>query len=261
MSTDFLQTLGEIRANLVEVTGREDLVNSDGSDNGANFYINDGIKFLAEQRPSTASRIQDIAIGTTRFTVENCQAIQAVSVTDANGWYYLVKLSLQNFRTKYPDLMEGASTSETPPIVSTALGTGSPGYYAIAQHALAPQDNFADSDDWANADNATYDYWDVIAGDHYLQKAILLAPIPDTAYTLRVWGLFYPKTLEDDGDMNEWTMRFPGLVVSAAAYKLEARQRNTAGRHDWLAEIRDSLLAIDRSDVHEEITQIDRIRG
>lgn len=261
MSTHFLQTLGEIRAQIVQATGRQDLINSDNSDNGMNYYINAGIRFLSEQRPWSASRTKDILSGTTRFSVENCQAIQAVSVMDANGWYYLIKLPLAIFRTKYPDLMQNASTSETPPIVSTAVGTGSPGYYAIGIHSIAPQDNFANETDWEESDDATYDYWDLIPGDSYLQKVILLAPVPNSVFTLRVWGIFHPPILTKDGHQNWWTMNHPSLVVAAAGYKLEVEQRNTAGRNDWLGEIEMGLKSLDKSDVWEEIAGIDRIRG
>lgn len=38
--------LGTVRAQFIKMSGRDDLVNSNGSDNGANFYINAGQEFL-----------------------------------------------------------------------------------------------------------------------------------------------------------------------------------------------------------------------
>jgi len=38
--------LSEVRAKFIELSGRDDLVNANDSDNGANYFINAGQKFL-----------------------------------------------------------------------------------------------------------------------------------------------------------------------------------------------------------------------
>jgi hypothetical protein len=38
--------LGEVRTKFIKISGRDDLVNADLTDNGANFYINAGQQFL-----------------------------------------------------------------------------------------------------------------------------------------------------------------------------------------------------------------------
>ena len=263
-TSDFPTTLRHCRDMLIEATGREDLITAAGADAGANKFINMGIRFLADRQPGRKgynSRVRDLNVGTTRFSVFDAQAINRVWMSDSDGMWELLQLSYNDFRNEYPELMKDVDTTQTPPIESTAAGSGTPNHWCIAASGPAPVDNWDDSTTWADNDDITYDYYDITPGDHYNTTIILFAPIPDQAYTIRVYGNFYPATLTQDGDQNYWTMMHPELVVQAAAYQMEVFFRNTAGQRDWLFAINQALIGLHRSETREEMGTITKIKG
>lgn len=254
------QTLGQVRDLLVRTSGRYNLVNPDGTDNGFNEYIHRGIKYLAELFPRTTNWINDISAGATRVALTDNQAVLDVWMTNSTwGKLRLRKLPLMEFREEYSGYMKNLETSAQPPIVSSAVASGRPVHYAIAQSGLAPEQNFPDSDDWAAGDNVTDDYEDITPGDYYATKIILFAPIPDETFTIRVFGHFYPKKLTADSQMNFWTMNHSDLVVKAAQYMVECDHRNSAGQNDTYQALMRALQGLWYNEVHEEMAGIDRI--
>lgn len=258
-------TLAHIRTWLESVTGRSDLVNSDGSDNGMDQYVNAGVRFLddrAHTHKSLGRLTELLPAGSSRITFQNCKSIMHVWVTDGDARVKLNKLDFQVFRLKYPDLMLDIDASLTPPIVNIGSGTGQPLDYTISPSGLAPEQNYVDPEDFGE-DNTVfrYDYYDVQAGDHYAYRQIIFAPIPDQEYTISLFGDFDSQPLVDDADKNFWSVKYPHVLVMAAAYMMEIMWRNTQGASDWLAQINLSITLMDNNNAEEEAFDVTKIDG
>ena len=72
----------QLRVKFREISGRFDLVNDDGSDNGADFFINEGRKYLDrldETQKSWASCFRWLEIGKFSVSFPYCRAIKEVN--------------------------------------------------------------------------------------------------------------------------------------------------------------------------------------
>jgi len=96
--------LSEVRALFLQTSGRMDLVNTDGSDNGANTYINAGQRMLDEKisfQKSVSRYIIDVPANTMFTTLTRCNAINEVWVENADGRTELERIDLQKLREMY----------------------------------------------------------------------------------------------------------------------------------------------------------------
>ena len=108
----------QIRKKFLDLSGRYDLVNDDYSDNGANFFINEGRKFLDrmdETQKSWAVRFVTVPINTIYATFQYCRAIKGVwAVSAVEGRWQLEKKSLQDLMEGYLQTLPASMTSGTP---------------------------------------------------------------------------------------------------------------------------------------------------
>lgn len=102
--------LSELRTTLRDDYGRYDLVNSDDSDNGANRWINQAVRYLdrLQENPySVATEHLRILADQVVVEVKNCRAIQEVWLTDSDGdTVRLTQKSIQWLREEYGDEWE-----------------------------------------------------------------------------------------------------------------------------------------------------------
>ena len=94
----------QIRQQLRAVSGRFDLINADDSDNGANFYINAGQKYL--DRLTTTQKSYGIcyrfcAVGAHSVQFPYCRAVKEVWAATTTARWQLEKKNLADLIAGY----------------------------------------------------------------------------------------------------------------------------------------------------------------
>lgn len=88
-------------------------------------------------------------------------------------------------------------------------------------------------------------------------KKILLWPPADKQYDVLVKALLESVSLEKNEDKNVWSVRYPDILIQAAAMKAEVFQRNSRGVSDMRQQLLDDLRGIDHDVVEEQIANQD----
>ena len=94
----------QVRTLFRRLSGKFDLVNADFSDNGADFFINEGSRFLDrldENQKSWASAFRFIGVGRYSASIQHCRAIKEVWVATATARWQLTKMTLQDLISEY----------------------------------------------------------------------------------------------------------------------------------------------------------------
>ena len=235
--------LGELRSKFIAFSGRDDLVNSDDSDNGANFFINAGQRFLDRRidfKKSDGVYYKSVAVDSWYLKLENCRSIDSVWVNDDEDKWKLIKKDLDWIGANYTELISATTSS-------------APLYWAIAKLRGIV----------TSAKDDQGDFFDYVIGESGRENVsgILFLPPTDEAITIAVHGKFYSPTLDSDGDSSYWTVEVPETLLMASLYRLELFYRNTEGAKDWLAGIELDLMDIDKDSVHEDNVNVSDLEG
>lgn len=236
----------EIRQKFVEMSGRYDLVNATWEDNGADFFLNAGQRFL--DRISTygkgvAKNVQSIAAGTIIVKSVNLQAVKNVwAGNSTDGLTKLTRYSLNELKEYYEKDL-------------STVTQGTPQYYAPVY--LRPYPDTQTSAGWAGY----YDISDMVLDDaHYTYNGVIIMPPPDETYYISIEGKFYSPALTATLALGVWTQTksywtevHPDILLEAALFKLETFYRNTEGAKDWKAGLDEDLVGIDRDLVEESL--------
>lgn len=212
----------QLRTKLIDLSGRFDLVvdapNGDYSDNGADFFIYEGQKFLDrldETSKSWASCFRFVDVDHFSLSVPFCRAIKEVWAMSTTSRWQLTKKNLQDLITGYMTSMPDQRTS------------GCPLYYSPTITRYVP----------ANASGngiESYLGWvDIPATGSHEYNSILLNVPTDVKISIEVKGLFYTPQLVNDEDENHWSVNNPMLLIMAAQRQMEVINRNTQGVGDW----------------------------
>jgi len=86
-------------------------------------------------------------------------------------------------------------------------------------------------------------------------------PPTDETVVVEVQGLFYTEKLRADNDESFWSVMHEDLLIMAALRSLEVFYRNTEGRKDWEAAIKDEVSRLGMDAVEEDIAGVDQIEG
>ena len=233
------------------MSGRNDLVRASGTDNGANFYINSGIRMLEnrqDHRDTEVRHIIEIAVGDYNKSFRYCRSIEdnGVWLAGTDGRFKMYPKPLDYIRSKYSK-------------PSGDLTQGTPKYWALNVIRLST----SQIDDDSNTDlGASYDHDDILFGDNFSYTGIIFMPPANDSYTMNIFGKWYSKQLSLDADINFWTSEYPDIVILAAMYKLETlAYRNTEGAKDYMNSIIESLGGIDNSMVEMESRGMNQIIG
>ncbi len=237
----------QIRQQFRAISGRFDLVNEDGSDNGANFYINEGRKYLDrmdETQKSWASHFALVEPGFNHAVFPYCRAIKEVWIADAlSGRRQLIKKDLQ-------DLIAGYLTS-----LPSTRTNGKPLYYAPAITRYSPDeipsDEFGSMIGWV----------DIPSGNAQEYNVVLFNVPVEYQSTVIINGLFYSKELVQDTDENFWSVAHPMLLINAAMRMVEVTNRNTQGVNDWDLAISKEMTQLGFDLVEELIAETDQMEG
>lgn len=241
--------LSDVRQWLVDTTGRYNLQNGDGSDNGANKYIVAGsmmLDMMMFEQKSLAWDISSIAEGVYKKDLKLCRAVEEVWVSDTDGRTKLERKDLSYMREFYADL-------------EANIDEGRPAYWAPIPSQMAP--SIVGS--LEAAFSSMYDYGMINFTDatQSIYDCIYLMPPADGTYTLNVLGMFFQKQMSADADINLWSVKYPHLLVRAATYMIELDYRNKAGQDAELAEINRNIILLDNDMVEREIAGINEMEG
>ena len=234
--------LAEIRKWFVADSGRNDLMNEDGSDNGADKYINAGQCFLDRLgvvSKRSAKSYYRLRPGQRDIVVKAARALEHVFVV-----YDGIRILLD----KKPEIevLDRLSTLSSSP--------GAPVAYAILNNRMVDKVWTYEAPIESNIPLASY-------GNDAESIGIMLIPAPDRACILEVIGVFYSNPLVQDSDQSFWSVRHPEVLVKAALFELETFFRNTEGANDWLSAVNADVTRIEMDVVEEESNGIKQMWG
>jgi hypothetical protein len=312
--------LSSIRGQFVSRSGRADLVNSDGSDNGADVFINEGqhlLDDLVNQGVNSSLWYYDlISAGDSYLYIPQVRSIEKIYIvaTDSSGDEgrdELVKVDHREFLQKFG---LSSSNSGTPrywsPVKAEQVGTN-----LFKTHASYEAEGYKDY---------TRLMWGL---RNFGYTAILLSPLSDGEYTIEVYGQFDSPELKiitlstdgarandtvytvggiytfsdssvwqvtavtgsstsgsseptitgtsegdtvDDGELtwakladstavqmkSFWSVRRPGLLITAALACHERSLKNSTGFNDYVSTIMPQLEAIGTETVEDDLWQM-----
>lgn len=239
----------DIRKKFVELSGREDLKNSDNTDNGADYFINSASKWLDEQLDNEKAVGRNYRLVDPKqfiIPIKECRVIHEVWATEVVNpkWKKLNRRDLDFFKRRVNSIAradKGIPTDYVPTNLRTSPSTD------------RPQD--------PDFFNSIADLSDYISDAHYPYQGILLWPFPRKQMQVEIKGMFYQDALINDDDTNFWANQHPNLLIDAALRQLESSYRNTQGVKDWENVIHIKLVNIDKDSVAESNVDIFELGG
>jgi hypothetical protein len=238
----------QIREKFRTLSGRFDLVGATPTfiDNGANFFINEGRKYLDrldETQKSWGQYFRLLAIGQYSTTFPYCRALKEIWAATSTERWQLEKMDLQ-------DLISGYLTN-----LPSARTPGTPLYYAPCISRYVPEDAAVGTLE------AFSGFVDIPSGDAHNYNAIILDVPVDVQTMLDMRGLFYSMELVDDTDKNYWSEVHPSLLIQAAMREVEIFNRNTQGVNDWSSAIAAQMTQLGYDLVEELIAEVTEMEG
>jgi hypothetical protein len=208
-------------------------------DNGADFYINAGQRWLDRKmtdRLSVTSAIITAPVYSVSITFPFCRNLQQVFVMDLTTGErtQLERMEAIELRDTYygtTDLEYGTPLYYSPTFMTTNIALP-------LKATLTAYAGFKGTTPPTIPADEVYD-------------GILFGPPCDIERLFEVWGRFYTPQLTSDGDYNFWTTVHPELLVMSACRMIEVFSRNTEGVKDWENSINTQLGDMD-SDLAEE---------
>ncbi len=236
----------QLRTKLRELSGRYDLVNADGSDNGADFFINEGSKFLDrldETQKSWGSAFKVMESGFWSVQFPYCRAIKDVWAASSSARWQLEKKRLQ-------DLIEGYMTG-----LPSSRTSGTPLYYSPCITRYVPENATV-------KELESFIGWlDISSGNAHEYNGILVNVPTSERLTVIINGLFYSAKLVNDTDTNYWSEVHPLLLISATMRQIEVINRNTQGVNDWSNAILVETKQLGMDLVEELIAETSEMEG
>lgn len=223
----------------INLTGRFDLVvdTTDYVDISANFFINQGQKFLDSRIPHGAAVkgriITGIGQGENMVEVPFARAVHQVVLIvpgDNGGIDEVYHLEHRDYQT----VLATASS-----IDSGTLIEGMPKYWSRYPSRIA----------------------DEFSNDQDIIRSIALAPAPDKEYQIEVFGTFLSRPFTSDESQTYWSVAYPDILLQAAMYKLEVTYRNTEGANDHLRVIDEALQGMYFDYIEEDTAGKNQMRN
>jgi hypothetical protein len=236
----------QLRTKFRELSGRFDLVNPDFSDNGADFFIYEGQKFLDrmdETQKSWASCFRFVEIGGFAVQFPYCRAIKEVWAASSTARWQLEKKNLQDLIVGYLDGLP------------SERDVGSPLYFSPGITRYIPENATADSFE------AFIGFVDIPAGGAHEYNTVLIDVPAEEKIALEIKGLFYTMQLVNNTDENHWSVNHPLLLIEAAILQTEIVNRNTQGVNDALNAIKLVTTQLGMDLVEELIAEVNSMEG
>lgn len=236
----------QIRTKFRELSGRFDLVSDIFADTGADFFINEGRKYLDrldETQKSWGQYFRLLPIGGWNTIIPYCRAIKEVWVATSVVRWQLEKKRLQDLLSEY---LTGLPSSRS---------LGSPSYYSPCISRYIPE----------NATVITLEaftgFVEIPSGNAGHYNAILLDVPTSEQLMVDIRGLFYSMELVNNTDKNYWSEVHPMLLIMAAMRATEIVNRNTQGVNDWSNAISADIVPIGYDLVEELIAETNEMGG
>jgi hypothetical protein len=247
----------DVRKKFVELSGRYDLITNTDEDNGADFFLNAGQKYLDRMLDSgkmVARYPVLLTAGTVVAKTIGLRAIKEVWIADSAGQKsQLERKAIADLRACYDE--ESSDISRNTPL-----------YYAPAIFRPYP-DTLATVTGMKDVEDLLL-YSVGAPAQHFNYNGIIVMPPPDATYTLSIWGLFYSPTLSATlaaGTWTQvksfWTEVHPEILLSAGLFKLESFYRNTEGAKDFKQTVMDDMTGLDFDSVEEDLVGDLQMRG
>lgn len=237
----------ELRIQFRALSGRFDLVDADGTDNGANYFINAGQRHLDRintNQKSFANAYRFLEVGKFSVQFPYCRAVKEVWVSTTSARWQIEKKNLQDLIAEYFTTIPSGITG------------GDALYYAPGVTRASPELFDAPADEFEGYAG----YVDVISADHFNYNAILIAPPTDVKLMVEIKGLFYTYPLVGDTDKSYWSVVHPDILIMSTMRSIEIINRNTQGVNDWDNAIRVATVGIDMDGVEEDIAEVTQIK-
>jgi hypothetical protein len=240
--------LREIRIQFRDLSGRFDLVNADGSDNGADFFINEGSRWLDRSlrfNKDEGSYLSILSIGSWYIQFPMARAIKKVFIANSDQdsrRRELEKVKLSRLLTRYLN---------KPPSQWT---NGIPLHYSTFSGRYIPEDT---TTDLTLQTFATY-IGVVPITTFDVNTIILSAPVSEQLL-IELVGLFYSMQLVNDTDTNFWSTMYPLTLVQSAIRHVYVVSGNSAMLKTLESGI--DLVSIEKDLIEQEIAGINQMRG
>ena len=244
----------QLRTKFRELSGRFDLVSDTFADTGADFFINEGRKFLdrldeTQKSWGTCYRIMELGFWSVQFPY--CRAIKEVWAGTTTERWQLEKKNLQDIIAGYVNGVNDSYMSGPPSLCTP----GAPLYYSPCISRYVPENaTVKDMESFIG-------YVDIPAGNAHEYNAILVNVPTDEKLIIMVKGLFYSAELINDTDENYWSAAHPMLLYMAAMRQVEIANRNTQGVNDWTAAIKTDMMQLGMDLVEELIAEVSEMEG
>ncbi len=232
----------ELADTLVRESGRYDLQNSDGTDNGLLRFVNSGQRMLdrkASINHSEARVYTTVEAGAYYLVVPECRMIESVWILrqglgDAATRSPLREVEWDDMQMRYTNLA-GANES------------GEPNEYALGSFRAAPSNKKNIALDM----NVFTGFDDTFAAQNLDVNGVFFSPPADVEYGFQVVGRFYTASFGPLVTTSFWSGLYPELLIAAARFWMEVANRNTEGRRDWEAIIQDQLTDLDKDKIEQ----------
>ncbi len=236
----------QMRLKFRELSGRFDLVDDTGVDQGAGFFLNEGRKFLdrmQETQKSWGTVFRFLEVGFYSVQFPYCRAIKEVYAATSSARWQLEKVNIQDLINGY---LLGDPSSRT---------SGLPLYYSPCITRYIPENA-------APLSIESFAGWvEIPSGNAHEYNAILVSVPASEKLTIQVNGLFYSPELVNDIDENYWSVVHPMLLYMAAMRQVEVTNRNTQGVKDWESAIDTDTKSIGFDLVEELIAEVNQMEG
>lgn len=237
-------TLRDLRIEFVKRCGRYDLVTTDSEedewgDNGANFYIQAGQRFLDRQGDWGTGQFGTYYAGLARGQH---------SLLVAQMW----GLSSVRYRLGHwhPEVWQEVKAVHSREALSCRCPR-EPLYY-LQPLRRGPKARRA-ADMQQPASGFTFGSSMDEPEDEGIWLHFVGLPYKDYAVSLMLTGHFYSASLKEDDDDNYWSTRYPETLLKASLYELEIFYRNREGAADWLAAVQEDMLSIQEQELFTSI--------
>lgn len=234
------------------------MINSDFSDNGANFHINAGQRYLdrlMDNDKSIGRRFVDVVAGDYIVTFEECRSILEVWFQGVDSSGDVKRMPLNRVEQGIEGLLgiDRRTAREHYTAMHGDLDNGWPLYWTPAQLRLQT--------DRDGTTGGLGGFADVLADGFQTYNGIVFRPPTDVSGSVEIIGNFYVMQLNEDVDSSFWSDVHPDVLLMATLRSFEISQRNRAGVEDWTAAIASVVEGIDMDAAREESADTTEMNG